>query len=259
MRRECELKYKINEADYSGFGAKLERLGFFYKKKVVETDFIFDTEDRVCRTAGMLFRIRVESDCNECWSHTWVTVKIKGKSDIANKKRNTPLKTITFQDNVEIEFDVCNVNEEEINLCINYLKDITGKSFTPNDFMNCSLCQLTQRIFAHGFSHLEILQKKREYYNKKQVNVCIDCFSQKDSKYIEIETYNEDDLKEVTELLDLSADNLEKRNYGQLILESSGGNCFFCEKIIYDQHNRKIISVDDLLKDIKNIKHNSNL
>ena len=27
MRRECELKYKINEADYSGFGAKLERRG----------------------------------------------------------------------------------------------------------------------------------------------------------------------------------------------------------------------------------------
>ena len=47
------------------------------------------------------------------------------ESDIANKKRNTPLKTITFQDNVEIEFDVCNANEEEINLCIKYLKDIT--------------------------------------------------------------------------------------------------------------------------------------
>lgn len=59
--------------------------------------------------------------------------------------------------------------------------------------------------------------------------------------------------------INLSSDNLEKRNYGQLILEKSGGNCFFCEKIIYDQHNRKIISVDDLLKDIKNVKHNSNL
>ena len=36
-----------------------------------------------------------------------------------------------------------------------------------------------------------------------------------------------------------------------VVLEKSDGNCFFCEKIIYDQHNRKIISVDDLLKDIK--------
>ena len=76
-------------------------------------------------------------------------------------------------------------------------------------------------------------------------------FLKKITNTLEIETYNEGDLKEVTELLGLSADNLEKRNYGQLILEKSDANCFFCEKIIYDQHNRKIISVDDLLKDIK--------
>ena len=77
-----------------------------------------------------------------------------------------------------------NANEEEINLYINYLKDITGKSFTPNDFMNCSLCQLTQRIFCTWIFSSGNLTKKREYYNKKQVNVCIDCFSQKDNKYI---------------------------------------------------------------------------
>ena len=52
-------------------------------------------------------------------------------------------------------------------------------------------------------------------------------FLKKITNTLEIETYNEGDLKEVTELLGLSADNLEKRNYGQLILEKSDGNCFF--------------------------------
>lgn len=247
MRRECELKYRINVNEYNLLNRKLIELGFLFQKDIVETDFILDTEDRSCRNSGILFRVRIETDCKKHWSRTLVTVKNKKRNSMIANNRNTNLPVTAFQDNAEMEFDVCNADEEEVLFCIDCLKNATGCSLSKDDFIRRSLFQLMHNFFIKGFTHLEVLQKKRVYYNQNSVNVCLDSFPGGKGKFIEVETYNETDLYDTVELLGMSPNNLESRSYGELILENSSGKCFFHEKIIYDSHENKYVSIDDIL------------
>lgn len=249
MRRECELKYRTNDNGYDLLKQKLPALGFSLGKDIVETDFIFDTEDRLCRNLGILFRIRIESDCKKYLSRILVTVKNKKRNRITNNKNiNSP--EIPFQDNIEMEFDIYNADVKEVTLCIDCLKNATGCILLRDDFINQSLFRLIHNLYVKGFVHLEIMQKKRVYYNWNNINICLDSFPEQQGKFIEIEAYNETNLYDTVDLLGLSHDNLESRNYGEIILENSGGRCFFHEKIIYDSSKNTFISVDEILNAI---------
>lgn len=234
MRRECELKYRVNNDEHSSIEQKLSELGFFFQRNIVETDFIFDTEDRLCRNSNMLFRLRIETDGEKQRSRTLVTVKNKKRNSLIVDSKNINYRITAFQDNSEIEFNAYNPDEKEVSFCIDCLEKVTGYSISKDDFMEQSLLRLMHNFFAKGFTHLEILQKKRTYYNRSNINICLDFFPEGNGKFIEIETYNETDLYDVVELLGMSSDNLESRNYGEIILENSDGKCFFHDKIIFD-------------------------
>lgn len=77
-RRECELKYKLqNEEHKKQLVDTLVSLGFSKAFKVFESDFILDTESRQCRMNSFLFRIRYEMDLLNGLSRIIYTFKIK--------------------------------------------------------------------------------------------------------------------------------------------------------------------------------------
>lgn len=252
MRRECELKYKINNSIKDKLVSKLVANGFQYIKSIVETDFILDTKDRLCRHADMLFRIRIESNEEIQKSRTLITIKQKrnlsivqtNNDDIAFEENNK------FQDNTEIEFEVNSSNTSEAIIGAEILKKATGCLVSESDLKNGSLEILIKRLSQLGFSHVEILQKRRIYYKKNQVVVTIDHFPDTIGDFIEIETYNENDLYKVVKVLDLNSNDLEYRNYGKLILENTDGKCVFSDKIIYDQLQGKCISAQDIIDEL---------
>ncbi len=93
-RRECELKYKLqNEEHKKQLVNKLVSLGFSKAFSVFESDFILDTDGRQCRMNSFLFRIRYEMDLLSDLSRIVYTFKIKKQSTV-------------IQDNCEIEFDL---------------------------------------------------------------------------------------------------------------------------------------------------------
>lgn len=249
MRRECELKYKINNSTKDELVQKLVVNDFQCIKSIVETDFILDTEDRLCRQADMLFRIRIESNEEIQKSRTLITIKQKRNLPIVqdNCGDNAFRKNNKFQDNTEIEFEVNSSGDREGAIGAEILKKATGCLVSRSDLENGSVEILIKRLSQLGFSHVEILQKKRIYYKKDQVVVTIDHFPNTIGDFIEIETYNENDLYKTVELLALKSNDLEYRNYGKLILENTDGRCFFNDKIIYDQLQGKYIGVHDLI------------
>lgn len=250
MRRECELKYRINNFRKDKLIQKLVANDFKYIKNIVETDFILDTENRLLKHADMLFRIRIESSKELQKSCTLITIKQKRNLLIVqnNSSDNVVQEQNKFQDNTEIEFEVNSGKDNETAIGVEILKKKTGCLVSEDDFNNGSAEIIIKRLSKLGFSHVEILQKKRIYYKQNQVVVTIDHFPDTIGDFVEIETYNENDLYETVELLDLKSDDLEYRNYGKLILENTDGRCYFPDKIIYDQLQEECISVYDILK-----------
>lgn len=262
MRRECELKYRINNKTKDKLVQKLVANDFQCVKSNTETDFILDTEDRLCRDAGILFRIRIESSKEEN-QKSRIIITIKKKRNVLIVQNNDGniafQENNKFQDNTEIEFEVNSSKSNDITIGVEILKKATGCFVPEDDLRNGSVEILIKKLSQLGFSHIEILQKKRIYYKKNQVVVTIDHFPYIVGDFIEIETYNENDLYETVELLDLKSDELEHRSYGELILENTNGRCFFSDKIIYDEIQRKWIGVHEIIDElIKERKSNIN-
>lgn len=219
-KRECELKYKLQNINIKNqFIDKLISLGLLKTFSFLESDFILDTESCQCKINSFLFRIRYETDLSNDVSRIVYTFKIKNKS--AN-----------IQDNLEIEFDSRSKSYKDLEVVIRELYKITGIRLTERDFLASDMVDIIHHMSLCGFSHCEIMQKKRDHYTNKIVHVEFDSFPNNVGLYMEIEAHSEDDLLSMVSALNLNVIDMEKRNYGQIVLENNNGKCVFDDKII---------------------------
>lgn len=205
-KRECELKYEIkNDLDEKNIIKKIKMLGFEYKSNNLESDYTPDVEGFLCRKQGIMLRFRViEGTENE----VLLTLKIKGDGK-------------EFQDNYEIETLFSKFDKEKFKKINEILIQATQNKL-PEDIIKLKkINEIVRYLKENQFSqHRMFSQKKRiEYVDKKERKITIDEFPNKIGKYLEIECENSEDLFEMVDILKLNKENLEKRNYGEIIKE----------------------------------------
>lgn len=182
-KRECELKYKIeSKLEKIRLIEKIKNLGFKFRSDNLESDYTPDVEGFLCRENGMMLRFRVlEGTQND----VLITLKIKGKGK-------------DFQDNYEIETLFSEFDTEKFN-------QINDKLFEATKF----------RIPPQ----IRDLKSIKEYVDNDGKKITIDEFPGDIGQFLEIETAIPEELYEVVQMLGLDMDNLEKRNYGEIIKE----------------------------------------
>lgn len=207
LYRECELKYKIKDNK-----VKLEKTklilenGYEFSGEVIETDFIFETKDYLCKKNHLLFRVRIESNLENNDSFILFTLKIKGMST-------------SFQDNYEIEINSRSPEVHNIELLIYELQNKVGIKLLEKVFWEKNIKNILLYLQASGFSEYSIMQKKRSYFVGINSLITIDVFPESIGTYLEIEASNEGNLYKVVEILKLNKTDMEKKNYGQLVLK----------------------------------------
>lgn len=102
-QNECEIKIRIeNQQSINKYKEKLLKLGFCLFENHIETDFIPDTEEFLCKKKNIVLRYRVKESNTKSFL---LTLKVK-----RNNER--------FQDNLEIEYssdEYDSVKHDEIN------------------------------------------------------------------------------------------------------------------------------------------------
>lgn len=225
--RECELKYKIQNTNI-GHTLLDDILNneFIFLGNCIQTDFILETRKHLCRKNNLLFRIRQEVDPISKNIFLLITLKIKGMSK-------------DFQDNYEIEYrPMDSVIDQNLFLVINELESKTKIKLSPDYLFGCSFEKILSYLFKSGFSEYGVLQKKRRYYKKNNVLITIDVFPDIIGTFLEIEASNENDLYKTVDLLNLRRKEMERRNYGKIILEKYK-ICIFQEHLFMNSDTKQ--------------------
>lgn len=238
--RECELKYKItNEEELNKIIKVLTDNQYLISNYFIETDLIFDTDDKKCSKNKLLLRVRNKSN-DTGYIDVVFTIKIKGYSDI-------------IQDNYEFETSIKSINSENIKSIISIIKKFTQINIDKEIFFEKKLFRIITYLKNIGFTSINIIQKKREEYYNEKSKVTIDVFPNHIGTYLEIEESSEIKLMNTVYLLKLKHENMEKRNYGEIIKDSckkgfDGTKCFFKENIlVYDDYEKEI-GINELLE-----------
>ena len=206
VRRECELKYRIqDEVEKIRLIEKLKNLGFKFNSNNLESDYTPDVDGFLCRENGMMLRFRViEGTKND----VLITFKIKRKEE-------------KFQDNYEIETLISNFDINKFNIINNKLYTKTQQTIPISVIELKTIKDIRKCLAENGFTeHRMFSQKKRmEYISEKGEKITIDEFPKGIGTFLEIETETPEELLETAKMLGLDQENLEKRNYGEIIKE----------------------------------------
>lgn len=204
---ECELKLKIsnNEIENS-LRCCLSETGFVKTDFRVETDCVLDTVDNAF--GNMLFRLRkITRDSIES---ILFTVKIKGSST-------------TFQDNIELEIDPYIYSVDDANTIVEAIHKKTGIIIPVGVFAIKDIKVIFSILEKNGVYVQRTTQKKREEFTGKDAKVTFDIFPDPVGTYFEIESDSEENLYKIVRILNLEQFPLEKRNYGQIVRETTKG------------------------------------
>lgn len=131
-------------------------------------------------------------------------------------------------------------------IVVQELYRITGISLTAQDFLISNIVDIIHHLSLCGFSHCEVMQKKREHYTNEIVQVEFDSFPNNVGLYMEIEAYSEEELLSMVTALNINIKDMENRNYGQIILENNNGMCIYDDKIIKLSENKSVSALDIL-------------
>jgi len=233
--RECELKLKIRSQDIlKNISQKMTYLGYKLINERIETDYIPDTKNFSCRKNNLLFRIRNISSSKI--NDVLFTLKVKQLS-------------ASFQDNIEIETYASHINLEHINLILTKVKDVTGIEIPSLISNSMYLRDIIKLLYDIGFIECTLIQKKRVEYMGELSKISFDSFPKPVGIYLEIEANNEKSLFETVQLLELNDQELEKRNYGQIIREATKGSnvCVFDDVLFIEPDSNTPTYLHDLI------------
>lgn len=203
--RECEVKVPITEEKESKRIIKiLLANGFKSAGEQLETDFVPDTKDFLCRKNKLILRFRKIKKANKV--DILLTLKIGKTTDGG------------FQDARELQYYFSNIQSQvfkSINVILKKSTDLK-LPYKVHNFNDLSALRLF--LANYGFPSLRTLvEKKRTTYCKDDRSVTFDVFPQKIGKYLEIETQTPEDLNNMIGLLKIKKNQIELRDYGDIV------------------------------------------
>lgn len=209
--RECEVKFAITNTErIQTIQTILKENGFSIAPEQLETDFLPDTEDFLCRQNNLLLRFRSVSTVSK--DDILLTLKI-GKT---NKNG--------FQDAQELEYYFSNINYNIFKAINSILQQATKHTLPTTIHSFQDLRQLQSFLSINGFPALRIFtQKKRTQFSKGTNHVTFDIFPKNIGTYLEIETRSPEELDAMIALLQLPKEQLELRDYGDIIKDIQQG------------------------------------
>lgn len=212
MYRECELKFKIkDEEEKALLEQKAQALGFLRESWGVETDFVPDVKEFLCRKSGLLIRFRhLEMENEE--TDVLITMKIKGEAK-------------AFQEYFELEYKRSAWDLGIFEKINERLRQVTGIDLPVSIREGGSFKELVKKVKDAGFSeHRILLQKKRETYVDVAKKITFDFLPEGIGWYMEIETGNPEDLSALRESMGLTQAQAEVRDYGDILKAHKKGH-----------------------------------
>lgn len=209
--RECEVKFALSdEVEEGRIKAILNTNNFVSEEEQLETDFVPDTQDFLCRRHGLILRFRRIKNSKK--DEILLTLKI-GKTTIEG-----------FQDAREIQYYFSEIKKELFEKINEMLKQISGLElpYEVHEFYDLRAMQkYLAEIGLSGFR--TFIEKKRTIYSKDDRSVTFDIFPENIGKYMEIETLTPEELENMISLLKLSKSQVELRDYCSIVKDTKVG------------------------------------
>lgn len=204
---ECEVKYRVpSQARREAWERRLRSIGFTYKGRQLERDFIPDTEDFACRAHGLMLRFRhIQTDDGR--QDIVLTTKLEGRAE-------------DFQERFELEYPFSAFNHQLFVHINAMLHKATGKelplfihSFAPDQFDN--LCKAVATLFPM----LRIrMDKKRIIYHYDVYHALFDTLPVGMGEYLELEAPSPASLTLLQRALLIDDDYRTPYDYGELLI-----------------------------------------
>ena len=206
-RKEIEVKVKLGTDFKSLENNRLavKRLGFSYKVTQLETDYLPDTPDDLCKRNGLLLRFRkVETRKSTEWLLTL-------------KKRITNDGVMDFD---EIETEFTNPDIETFEHINELLLIATGHSLDETVLDRTTLDKVRDIVRGCGFTKDRILlDKYREEYSKSKDRIMLDFFPDDMGAYMEIESHSKSKLEAIVTQMNIPSEVIITTDYGDLLKE----------------------------------------
>lgn len=211
MRKECELKYKIEEKkDLRLLLKNLEDAGFKFVEKRREKDFVPDCKNFPCRKSSLLLRFR--------------QINTATKQDILLTLKEKVYRGEYKIDN-EIEFLFSKINYEYFEKINETLKKNTGYLLPESIFSERDLDVLQKRLQGIGWTEIRALNEKvRMYFTNDLVDITLDEFPEPIGLFCELEAETPKRITEMAKKLSLPKKNLVTQDYGEIILNKKEGS-----------------------------------
>lgn len=209
--RECEVKYVlIGDAEEQKIRTLLQSLSFKPLEEQLETDFVPDTQDFLCRKNNLLLRFR-----HIARAHT---------NDILFTLKMGNTTKDGFKDAYELQYYFSQRDESIFN-SINTMLEKVGCPPLPSEVHTLkNIADIRAFVSAVGYPSLRaLIQKKRETYTQDGRVVTFDTFPGNIGKYVEIETQTPQELEDMVVALRLPKERLVLEDYGEIIKAKKSG------------------------------------
>lgn len=206
-RKEIEIKVRLGD-DFNALKAArttVQQLGFTQNGIRLETDYLPDTNDDLCKRAGLLLRFRKEETTA---SVNWL-LTLKWRTD-----------TDGVMDFLEIETDFTNVDTDTFRHIQLVIMNATGHKLDQSLLESKSFAHLRTILQSSGFDKNRILlDKYREEYSKGQDNITLDFFPDGMGTYMEIESHTKRQLESIVKRAKIIPKDVIVTDYGDLLKE----------------------------------------
>lgn len=206
--RECEVKFKISsKKDYNKLYAVVQKERFIYQGFQLETDFIPDTKEFLCRANGLLLRFRGIK-------------KEDGTEDILLTLKRKLNNKNGFKDAQEFQYLFSQINNEVFFEIQKTLQRDTGIKLAYAVHHYSDLAALRTYLAEIGLKKLRILlQKKRAIFSRDNVYITFDTLPGKLGMYMEIEANSPSKLWKIVNLFGVQKNDVITKSYGDIMKE----------------------------------------
>lgn len=211
MKKECELKYKIEEKkELNALLKNLKDTGFKFVEKRREKDFIPDRKNFPCRKSSILLRFR--------------QINTPTKQDILLTLKEKIYRG-EYKIDDETEFLFSKINQKDFKKINETLKKSTGHTLPRSILSEKNLDALQKRLQEIGWTEIRALNEKvRMYFTNDFVNITLDEFPEPVGLFCELEAETPALITAMAEKLSLSKKNLVTLDYGEIILSKKEGS-----------------------------------
>ncbi|MEK7152751.1 MAG: CYTH domain-containing protein [Patescibacteria group bacterium] len=205
QRHEYELKFKVG-SDRTSIPAARKRLqeaGFVPGARAIETDYLPDTPDDVCKKAKMLLRFRQVEGTNA--RELLLTLKI----------RQADNGILHFH---EYETDLYSPDPTIIATINNLLQSQVGLRLNESVVQAKTLDEVREAVKSLGLTkHRILLSKYRENFSLGDDNATIDYFPDGMGLYVEFESHSAVALHQSIKSAEFDASTSINTDYGDLL------------------------------------------